>query len=195
MARPARRRATTGGPTPTNPMVQRLVDRWLSELQAAAAPRSGVLLDVGTATGRPIPGIEPSVGLLHRPGRPLDLGDRLSRPPSVVGDAAQLPFPDSCAELVTCIELLETLRSHRPVVRELARITSGTCIVSVPWEPWFRMGEVVRGRNLRRLGSDPAHEQSFTPKGLVRSLRRGFRDVELHPCFPWLVAECRGPRT
>ena len=45
-----------------------------------------------------------------------------------------------------------------------------------------------------RLGNDPEHVQAFGPKSLVRALRREFRDVELHPCFPWLVAECRGPK-
>jgi len=64
----------------------------------------------------------------------------------------------------------------------------------VPWEPWFRLGNLGRGKNLGRFGNDPEHVQAFTPKRLVRALKRDFRDVTLHPCFPWLIAECRGPK-
>ena len=105
-----------------------------------------------------------------------------------------LPFPDRCADLVTCIELLEHLPTYRPAVRELARITRGRCIVSVPWEPWFRLGNLGRGKNLGRLGNDPEHVQAFTPKSLVRALRRGFHDVELHPPLPLADRRVPGPQ-
>lgn len=113
---------------------------------------------------------------------------------TVVAAADHLPLADRSADLVTCLGVLGHLPSHRPVVREMARITAGRCIVSVPWDPWHRMSGVVRGEDLRRLGRSPGQVESFTPKALVRALRRGFRDVELHPDLPWLVAECRGPR-
>lgn len=179
--------------------MSRLVDRWVAELQTVVGPVSGVVLDVGvgdrTGLARAFPGGHPTVGVEHRlDGAPAsEACPPWLRP--VAGDATALPFPDASADLVTCIDLLEHMSTYRPAISELARVTRGRCIVSVPWEPWFRLGNLARGNDVRRLGGDPDQVHAFTPKRLVRALRRGFRDVELHPCFPWLIAECRGPRT
>ncbi len=158
----------------------------------------GVVVDIGVgealALERMIPGGHPAVGLEYRIDKARAAKDRLDWLAPVSGDAGMLPFPDSCADLVTCIELLEHLPTFEPAVVELARITRGRCVVSVPWEPWFRLGNLGRGKNLGRLGNDPEHVQAFTPKRLKRALQAGFHDVELHPCFPWLIAECRRPK-
>lgn len=182
----------------SNPVVQKLLGRWMDAIHEILGDVSGVVVDVGVgealALERMIPGGHPAVGLEYRIDKARAAKDRLDWLAPVSGDAGMLPFPDSCADLVTCIELLEHLPTFRPAVTELARITRGRCVVSVPWEPWFRLGNLGRGKNLGRLGNDPEHVQAFTPKKLVRALRRDFRDVELHPCFPWLIAECRGPK-
>lgn len=184
----------------SNPVVQKLLARWMGEIHEILGTVSGVVVDVGVgealALERMIPGGHPAVGLEYRIDKARAAKDRLGWLAPVSGDAGMLPFPDGCADLVTCIELLEHLPTFRPAVAELSRITApqGRCVVSVPWEPWFRLGNLGRGKNVRRLGNDPEHVQAFTPKKLVRALRRGFRDVDLHPCFPWLIAECRGPK-
>lgn len=180
----------------SNPVVQKLLGRWMDEIHTILGDDDAVDVGVGEALAleRMIPGGHPAVGLEYRIDKARAAKDRLDWLAPISGDAGMLPFPDSCADLVTCIELLEHLPTYRPAVTELARITRGRCVVSVPWEPWFRLGNLGRGKNLRRLGNDPEHVQAFTPKKLVRALRRGFRDVELHPCFPWLIAECRGPK-
>jgi hypothetical protein len=182
----------------SNPVVQRLLGRWMDEIHEILGPVSGVVVDIGVgealALERMIPGGHPAVGLEYRLDKARAATERLDWLAPVCGDAGMLPFPDRCADLVTCIEILEHLPTYRPAVAELARITRGRCVVSVPWEPWFRLGNLGRGKNVGRFGNDPEHVQAFTPKKLVKALRRGFRDVELHPCFPWLIAECRGPK-
>ena len=105
-----------------------------------------------------------------------------------------LPVADGCADLVTCIELLEHLAPFDPAVAELARITGGRCVVSVPWEPWFRLGNLGRGKNVRRLGNDPEHVQAFTPGRLRRALERHFAEVRVVKAFPWLIAEAAAAR-
>jgi hypothetical protein len=105
-----------------------------------------------------------------------------------------LPLPDDAADLVTCIEVLEHLPGVAPAVAELARVSGDRCVMSVPWEPWFRLGNLGRGKNLRRLGNDPEHVQWFTPRRLRRALEASFGDVRVVRAFPWLVAEARRPR-
>jgi len=85
--------------------------------------------------------------------RARDLVDGLH---AVIADAGMLPLRDFAVPLTTCIEVLEHLTDPEPAVAELARVTHGGCIVSVPWEPWFRLGNFARGKNLGRLGNDPS---------------------------------------
>jgi hypothetical protein len=73
-------------------------------------------------------------------------------------------------------------------------VTIDRCVVSVPWEPWFRLGNLGRGKNVARLGNDPEHVQRFTPARLRRTLEASFRDVRVVRAFPWIIAEARGPR-
>lgn len=182
----------------SNPVVQRLLGRWMEEIHGLLGPVSGVVVDIGVgealALERMIPGGHPAVGLEYRIDKARAAKERLAWLAPVSGDAGMLPFPDACADLVSCIELLEHLPTFAPAVTELARITRGRCVVSVPWEPWFRLGNLGRGKNLGRLGNDPEHVQAFTPRRLARALGQGFDEVELHPRFPWLIAECRSPK-
>ena len=194
-ARPSSGRGSGG--ERRNRLGQRLVDRWRQEVRTVVGPASGVIVDVGGGGGAALAhlGVEaaPVVVVVADLDEARERRDRRGWLP-VVADPAALPLASACADLVTCVAVLEGLASPRPVVRELARTTGGRCVVSVPWEPWHRLGDLSGGRHVRRLGRDPDHVQAFTPKRLVRVLRRGFRDVTLHPCLPWLIAESRGPR-
>ena len=105
-----------------------------------------------------------------------------------------LPLATGSADLVSCIEVLEHLVTDEPAVAELARVCRGRCVVSVPWEPWFRLGNLGRGKNVKRFGNDPEHVQFFTPKRLKAMLELSFADVTVVPTFPWLIAEARNPR-
>ena len=102
---------------------------------------------------------------------------------------------DGAADLVTTIELLEHLVRVEPAVEELARITRGRLVVSVPWEPWFRLGNLGRGKNVAPLGNDPEHVQAFTPRRLRAALAVGFAEVRVVRAFPWLIAEAQRPRS
>ena len=79
-------------------------------------------------------------------------------------------------------------------VVEMARICGGRLVVSVPWEPWFRLGNLGRGKNIARWGNDPEHVQAFTPARLTRALSAHFEQVRVVRAFPWLIAEASRPR-
>lgn len=180
----------------TNPVVRRLMARWLGQVRAAVGSSPGSVVDVGVGEGlaleRLLPG-RPAVGVELRLGKLAAARARLDGLRPVCADAGMLPFPTAAADTVTCIELLEHLVTPEPAVAELARITAGRCVVSVPWEPWFRLGNLGRGKNLGAWGNDPEHVQWFRPSSLRRLLETGFADVEVRPCFPWLVAVARRP--
>lgn len=188
----------------SNPVVKGLLDRWTSKLHTVLGPLSGTVLDIGVGEAlclqrilaadeadRPANAPEANViGIEYR----LDKARIAAQLPPldvIVGDAGLLPFPDACADLVLCIEVLEHLPTVAPAVAELARVTRDRCVVSVPWEPWFRLGNLARGKNVGRLGNDPEHLRAFTPGRLKRTLLKEFSDVTVVPVFPWLVADAR----
>ncbi len=181
-----------------NPVVQRLLARWMGRLSGVLGTVDGTVVDVGVGEGlaleRMLPAGQRAIGVEYRLDKVQAARQRLAGLAGVRSDAGMLPLADRCADLVTCIELLEHLPTYVPAIEELARITRGRCVVSVPWEPWFRLGNLGRGKNVRRLGNDPEHVQFFTPGRLRRALQTGFRDVVVTPAFPWLIAEARTPR-
>ena len=179
----------------TNPVVRRLLALWMARLTGVIGTVDGVVIDVGVGEGlaleRMLPAGYPVVGLEYRLDKVDVARKRLPSLAGAVADAGMLPVADRCADLVTCIELLEHLIPFEPAVEELARITRGRLVVSVPWEPWFRLGNLGRGKNVARFGNDPEHVQAFTPARLRQALEREFRTVRVVKAFPWLIAEAR----
>jgi hypothetical protein len=196
----------------TNPIVSRLLDRWTGRLRGVIGPVTGTVVDVGVGEGlclervlgrsdgsaSPVPRSDaaPSrvVALEYRLDKAAVAAARLPDVKVTVGDAGMLPLPDRAADLVMCIEVLEHLPTVGPAVAELARITGGRCVVSVPYEPWFRLGNLGRGKNVGRLGNDPEHVHAFTPRRLRQTLAASFTEVRVVTAFPWLIGEARGAR-
>ncbi len=183
----------------TNPVVQRLLARWLGRLTAVLGTPTGTVVDVGVGEGFALERMFPDgtapggsvVALEYRHDKALVAAAKLPAVAVVRGDAGVLPFPDAGADLVTSIEVLEHLPRFEQAVAEMARICRGRLVVSVPWEPWFRLGNLGRGKNMARLGNDPEHVQSFTPARLRRALAEHFTEVRVVKAFPWLIAEAR----
>lgn len=178
-----------------NPVVRRLIGRLMDGLGAQLADRHGLLLDVGIGEGLAAErafhdGLQ-VVGVEYRADKVERARARLPRLSPVVADAGMLPFPDGSLPISTSFEVLEHLVLPEVAVEELARVTADLCVVSVPWEPWFRLGNLARGKNVRRLGNDVEHIQAFTPRRLSDLLGRHFEEVAIHRCFPWLIGVAR----
>lgn len=182
----------------SNPVVQKLLARWLGRLTAVLGTPTGTVVDVGVGEGFALERMFPDgtrvVALEYRHDKALVAAAKLPAVAVVRGDAGVLPFPDASADLVTSIEVLEHLPRFEQAVAEMARICRGRLVVSVPWEPWFRLGNLGRGKNVARLGNDPEHVQAFTPARLERALRAEFDQVRITRAFPWLIAEASAPR-
>jgi ubiquinone/menaquinone biosynthesis C-methylase UbiE len=190
------RKYTTG-----NPVVQRLIAGWAARLQAeiaALAPAGSMLADIGVGEGLALERICPPgtmvVGVEYRDDKIRCARDLIDGLQAVVGDAGMLPLRDSSVPLTTCIEVLEHLTDPEPAVAELSRVTHHGCVVSVPWEPWFRLGNLARGKNVKRFGNDPEHLQFFTRRRLHALLSLHFESVRVRPVFPWLVGIATNPR-
>jgi SAM-dependent methyltransferase len=174
-----------------NAVVRSLIARLLTRLRGVAGSTGGVWVDVGIGEGLALEALHVQAGLLigveYRSDKLAAALGRLPAARGVRADAGMLPFVDRSADIVTCLEVLEHLGSPERAVKELARISRGQCVVSVPWEPFFRLGNLGRGKDVRHWGNNPEHVQHFGPRSLERLLHRSFDEAEVHPCFPWLI--------
>ena len=149
--------------------MQRLIARWATRLGreiAALAPPGTTLADIGVGEGLALERIRPAgtivVGIEYRDDKVRCARELIDGLHAVVGDAGMLPLRDDAVPVTTCIEVLEHLTDPGPAVEELARVAHRGCVVSVPWEPWFRLGNFARGKNVAGFGNDPEHLQFFT---------------------------------
>ncbi len=104
-----------------------------------------------------------------------------------------LPFPDNSFDLVLCSEVLEHLDRPDLALSELLRVASGCVLISVPHEPWFRMGNFLALQNVRRWGDPPDHLNHWTLGGFQRWIRSCSNDwtAVFFRSFPWSIAILR----
>ena len=182
-----------------NPLQRLIISRFLDKvamLVERQLPTS--VLDAGCGEGfvlnelrSRLPGV-PFVG--------VDLTDEALRYPlhsngkwdTMRGDVTHLPFRDSSIEIVTCLEVLEHLPQPSEALAELVRVCSRRVVLSVPNEPWFRIANLARLKNLRELGNGPGHIQHWNARSFPRLVASHFRVKEVSTSFPWTIvlAEC-----
>ena len=137
------------------------------------------LLDVGCGDGHLIRHIADQERSLEVVGIDADLPEltrswerlgsaRVSFQPA---DVYQLPFEDNSFQIVTAFELLEHVEDPHWALREMRRVCSGWLIASVPLEPWWCIGNLVRRRYVRQLGNTPGHIHHWSRHGFGRLLR------------------------
>jgi 2-polyprenyl-3-methyl-5-hydroxy-6-metoxy-1,4-benzoquinol methylase len=106
----------------------------------------------------------------------------------------ELSFDDDSFDLVLCLEVLEHLDDPEAALSELARVSRGDVVLSVPHEPWFRLGSLVRGKYLAGFGNHPEHVQRWNRRTFEEFLGPRVELVSLETAFPWLMAHCRPRR-
>jgi SAM-dependent methyltransferase len=107
------------------------------------------------------------------------------------GDATRLPVPDGAVDLVLAIEVLEHIAEPDDALAELARVCSGTLVASVPFEPIWRLGNLIRRRYVGQLGNTPGHVNHWTRRGFRRFVATRFDlDLVASP-LPWTIVRGR----
>jgi SAM-dependent methyltransferase len=104
---------------------------------------------------------------------------------AVEGVLNALPFPDKTFDLVVCTEVLEHVPDPRAALRELGRVSSEHLFLTVPHEPFFRAGNLARGRYVSRLGSTPGHRSTWGRRGFLRMVAAEAEPVRWVSMFPW----------
>jgi SAM-dependent methyltransferase len=181
----------------TNPVVRFVLGRFFARIRRLTAEIApATLLDAGCGEGEVL-----RRGILPGGTRviPLDLRceslaffrARSAQTDVVCASVDALPLADKAVDAVLCLEVLEHLREPGAALAELIRVARTALILSVPHEPYFRLGNVLRGKHLDRWGDHPEHVQHWNARTFRAFLSAACEQVDIVDAFPWLIACCR----
>jgi SAM-dependent methyltransferase len=174
-----------------------MIDRFFDRLRGIVEPlRPDSALDAGCGEGETIarlrdalPDQVSAVDILDEcvayTGRRLPFVD--ARRASVY----ELPFEDDAFDLVLSLEVLEHLDSPATALAELGRVARRDLVLSVPYEPYFRLGSLLRGKYVRELGNHPEHVNHWNRRSFGALLHAHYDVADVAVAFPWLIAHCR----
>lgn len=112
------------------------------------------------------------------------LGDRAHLE---VRDARELAELGQTFDLVMMLEVLEHIPEPATILPLLERLSAGHVLLSVPWEPFFRGLNFLRGKNLGRFGNDPEHINHWGRGSFRRFVEQRFQVIEMPGVFPWVM--------
>jgi len=181
----------------SNPVVRVLMGRFFSrarELVEPLAPQN--VLDAGCGEGLALQELRP---LLPGSITGFDMSEtavghaQRTHPDGTfsVEDLYDLPYEDNAFDLVICMEVLEHLDDPGRGLRELKRVCSNHLLLSVPHEPFFQLGNFVRGKYPETRGNHPEHVQHWGKRSFRTFLEQELQGVQVVRSFPWLIARGR----
>ena len=184
-----------------NPCVVFLITRFLNRLsQIVSTLDAQNILEVGCGEGFVIShlrrsGIRASFEGIDKSEEALLLARGLNPGvPFSRGDVCSLRFKDKSFDAVLALELLEHLHEPGRALEEICRVSRQCVILSVPHEPLFSLGNLARGRHIRRLGRDPEHVQFWSQRSFIRMVTPYFKQVRNMSTFPWTLCIGTGPQ-
>lgn len=181
----------------TNPVEQRMMRGFLTTLDRFVDTNPAArILEVGIGEGEVSRHLRtrfpevPIVGI-DLPDEELAGRWRADGLAAAFADATALPFDDKTFDLVVAVEVFEHFDDPAAALREVARVCSGTLIASVPLEPLWRVGNMVRGRYLGQLGNTPGHVNHWGRGGFRNFVAQEFTVDDVATPLPWTMVRAR----
>ena len=172
-------------------LIRRFVDR-VHDLFHQAQPVKSVL-EVGVGEGFLSGYLSEIMPDVHFTGVDLDpddlqlLQEKFSRIEAHQGSAYDLSFLSGPFDLVICAEILEHLDTPERALDEVLRFEPAHVLLTVPHEPWFRLSNLLRGKNISRLGNDIDHVNQWGPRSFRKLLESRFEIQQMTTSYPWLL--------
>lgn len=90
-------------------------------------------------------------------------------------------------DLVVALEVLEHLQNPEIALKELHRVTSKYCLISIPNEPLWRILNICRFKYLNDFGNSPGHLHHWSRKQLVKFFGKYFQIKKIETPLPWII--------
>ena len=106
-----------------------------------------------------------------------------------IGNLYGIAFHDKAFDVVICSEVLEHLERPENALKELQRVTKSVLLLTVPHEPWFRLGNLFSLHNVMRLGDPVDHINHWNFSGFQHFTTGVLDDFscEYESSFPWSI--------
>ena len=172
-----------------NPLHQYLLRRFLtSATNAFLATGQRRIVEIGCADGYVYEFLRTHSGVdFEYQGYDVDgaaLAEARRRFPTTRFEHGSIYEVKAAADVILCLEVLEHLTEPAEAVKRLAAMPASYVIVSVPHEPWFRLGNLARGRHIGTLGNLPDHLNAWNKNTLERCWRPSSRSSATSHPFP-----------
>jgi ubiquinone/menaquinone biosynthesis C-methylase UbiE len=105
----------------------------------------------------------------------------------IEGSIYELPFENGQYDLVVCCEVMEHLEKPANGLAEISRIADKAVLISTPWEPVWRIMNLMRGKYITNLGNTPGHIQHFSRSGLIEFAQTQLDVIATRTPLPWTV--------
>lgn len=99
----------------------------------------------------------------------------------------ELPYADKSFELVICCEVLEHIEQPQRGLAELARVAGKGVLLSVPWEPAWRLLNIARGKYVTKFGNTPGHIQHFSRQKILKLVQTHLKIADRRAPLPWTI--------
>jgi ubiquinone/menaquinone biosynthesis C-methylase UbiE len=126
--------------------------------------------------------------------RRLQLAAALESPALLsLGDIHRLPFGDQSFEMVMLLEVLEHVGHPELALKEAIRVSGRYLLLSVPNEPWWRLGNLARLKFVCQFGNTPEHINHWSAFGFRRFIANHLEILRATNPFLWtfILAEKR----
>jgi SAM-dependent methyltransferase len=94
-------------------------------------------------------------------------------------------------DLVIASEVLEHLPGPERFLRRLIHFSSQHLLLTVPLEPWFRIMNLLRGRDLGRLGNHPEHVNLWGLRSFRKFVSPHVEIARAYTVFPFIIVVAR----
>lgn len=177
-----------------NPIEKLLMSQFFSGLSEMAAGLEGNIVDVGCGEGYILKFLSHQLqGNLFG----LDLYPEVlqtAKENTNAGFAAasiyQTPLKNKSVDTVLCLEILEHLEEPKRALQEMIRISKKYIILSVPWEPFWHIGNMSRLKYLSAFGNTPGHLQHWTGHSFKKFLTQfSPQNIEIKRSGLWMMAK------
>ena len=178
----------------TNPAARYLMGRFLDAVTSLYnEARPATVLEIGCGEGKLIQHLIENAEQPAQKITACDLSlDRITENLNPIikfqeASIYELPFGDDQYDLVVCCEVMEHLEEPADGLAEISRIAKQAVLLSTPWEPVWRIMNLMRGKYISNLGNTPGHVQHFSRAGLAELAQTRLDIVATLTPFPWTV--------
>ncbi len=113
------------------------------------------------------------------------LGDRATLEVCV---ARELAADGRTFDMVMMLEVLEHIPNPEQMLPILGQLSEQHLLLSVPWEPFFRGLNFMRGKHLAAWGNDPEHINHWGRGSFLEFVGTKFDVLDTPIVFPWTMA-------